>query len=116
MRTSPAVDLLSASDHEAVRRLDASRSIGDEDLFDRLRRLVPAMGGRSGMAIIAVATSVVLVVSGCGGAGSHAKDRAARTSPPHAKHGGTLRVLAQADVDSIDPGITYSAYGLVLSL
>ncbi len=31
------------------------------------------------------------------------------------RHGGTLRVLTSSDPDSLDPGITYSTWGLTLS-
>src|SRR4051812_6129326 len=54
-----------------------------------------------------------VAVASCGTTSSQGD--AVKQSAPHAKRGGILRVLAQADVDSVDPGVTYSAYGMVLS-
>jgi peptide/nickel transport system substrate-binding protein len=53
------------------------------------------------------------VVAGCGGSSSDNSSSAGQsTAPPQgAKKGGDLTVLYNADVDNIDPGITYYQYG-----
>jgi peptide/nickel transport system substrate-binding protein len=65
-------------------------------------------------AVLAAVAS--MAVAGCGG-GSSSSDNAgstggASTPPQGAKKGGDLTMLYNADVDNIDPGITYYQYGL----
>jgi peptide/nickel transport system substrate-binding protein len=63
-------------------------------------------------AVIAAAAS--LAVAGCGGSSddNSSGNGSQPTSPPQgAKKGGDLTVLYNADVDNIDPGITYYQYG-----
>src|SRR6478735_3690005 len=60
--------------------------------------------------------AVALAVGACGGhrtSDQRNENRAARGGEP--KHGGALRMLAQGDADSIDPGITYGTSGYVVS-
>ena len=60
-----------------------------------------------------VAAVASLAVAGCGGSSSENNSGGGQsTSPPQgAKKGGDLTVLYNADVDNIDPGITYYQYG-----
>jgi peptide/nickel transport system substrate-binding protein len=63
-------------------------------------------------AVLAAAAS--LAVAGCGGSSddNSSGNGSQPTSPPQgAKKGGDLTVLYNADVDNIDPGITYYQYG-----
>jgi peptide/nickel transport system substrate-binding protein len=56
-----------------------------------------------------------MAVAGCGGSSSSGKagSSSGNTAPPQgAKKGGDLTMLYNADVDNIDPGITYYQYGL----
>jgi peptide/nickel transport system substrate-binding protein len=64
-------------------------------------------------ALIAAVAS--LAVAGCGGSdsGESSNGGSQPTAPPQgAKKGGDLTLLYNADVDNIDPGITYYQYGL----
>jgi peptide/nickel transport system substrate-binding protein len=61
-----------------------------------------------------VAAVASLAVAGCGGSSNDSSSGGGNqpTSPPQgAKKGGDLTVLYNADVDNIDPGITYYQYG-----
>jgi peptide/nickel transport system substrate-binding protein len=61
-----------------------------------------------------VAAVASLAVAGCGGSSDDSSSGGGNqpTSPPQgAKKGGDLTVLYNADVDNIDPGITYYQYG-----
>jgi peptide/nickel transport system substrate-binding protein len=54
-----------------------------------------------------------LVVAGCGGGDDGGGESTSNATPAKdAKAGGALTVLYAADVDSIDPGITYYQYGM----
>lgn len=69
---------------------------------------------------LAVVASLLLasgaVVSGCGSADRSGGDFAPRFEPsPQAERGGTLKVLASSDVDSLDPGTTNSQFGLMIA-
>jgi peptide/nickel transport system substrate-binding protein len=58
--------------------------------------------------------ALVLALAGCGGDDGPSSDErtADNSTPPQtAKRGGDLTVLYAADVDNIDPGITYYQYG-----
>jgi peptide/nickel transport system substrate-binding protein len=69
---------------------------------------------RTAASIAAVAS--LAVAAGCGGGGSSSEGSGGGntpTTPPQgAKKGGDLTMLYNADVDNIDPGITYYQYGL----
>jgi peptide/nickel transport system substrate-binding protein len=60
--------------------------------------------GRRGLPAVAL----IALLAGCGSTAPAARDTPAAA---HAKRGGTLQVLNQADVDSLDPGITYYTGG-----
>ena len=64
-------------------------------------------------AMFAVAAALALVVAGCGGDDSSSSEQPAQnnSAPKEAKKGGDLTVMYAADVDNIDPGITYYQYG-----
>jgi peptide/nickel transport system substrate-binding protein len=64
-------------------------------------------------AMFAVAAALALVVAGCGGDDSSSSEQPAQNGTPskEAKKGGDLTVMYAADVDNIDPGITYYQYG-----
>jgi peptide/nickel transport system substrate-binding protein len=64
-------------------------------------------------AMFAVAAALALVVAGCGGDDSSSSEQPAQNHTPskEAKKGGDLTVMYAADVDNIDPGITYYQYG-----
>jgi peptide/nickel transport system substrate-binding protein len=69
-----------------------------------IRRVVPAL----------LAAFVLALAAGCGGDDSSSSEKGASSSnaaPTGAKKGGDLSVLYAADVDNIDPGITYYQYG-----
>jgi peptide/nickel transport system substrate-binding protein len=61
-----------------------------------------------------VAAVASLAVAGCGGSSNETTGNGSQpTSPPQgAKKGGDLTMLYNADVDNIDPGITYYQYGM----
>jgi peptide/nickel transport system substrate-binding protein len=63
--------------------------------------------------MFAVAAALALVVAGCGGDDSSSSEQPAQNNaaPKEAKKGGDLTVMYAADVDNIDPGITYYQYG-----
>jgi peptide/nickel transport system substrate-binding protein len=68
--------------------------------------------------LMAVAVSAVgLLLGACGGGSGGSDDGQDRSGslPAHAKVGGTLKVLFQGDVDSIDPGITYFTAGFFVT-
>jgi len=74
-----------------------------------LRRVVPAL---------AAAFVLAVVAAGCGGddnSSSSEKPATGSGAPKEAKKGGDLSVLYAADVDNIDPGITYYQYGFVVA-
>jgi peptide/nickel transport system substrate-binding protein len=61
-----------------------------------------------------MAAFVLALAAGCGGDDSSSSEKGASSSnaaPTGAKKGGDLSVLYAADVDNIDPGITYYQYG-----
>jgi peptide/nickel transport system substrate-binding protein len=63
-----------------------------------------------------VASALALAVAGCGGGDSGSEQPAQNNAPPkEAKKGGDLSVLYAADVDNIDPGITYYQYGFLVA-
>ena len=62
-------------------------------------------------ATAAVATALALAAAGCGGDDS-SEESASEGSPAQGKTGGALTMLYSADVDFIDPGLTYYQYGL----
>src|SRR3954471_12080031 len=65
-----------------------------------------------------VAAVASLAVAGCGGSSDDSSSGGGNqpTSPPQgAKKGGDLSVLYAADVDNIDPGITYYQYGFLVA-
>ena len=71
-----------------------------------------------GSAILGAAGTAALAIAACGGGGGanglgerHGDRRGGAAGP---KQGGTLTMLWKDDVDSIDPGITYSAGGLLV--
>jgi peptide/nickel transport system substrate-binding protein len=68
-------------------------------------------------AMFAVATALALAVAGCGGGDDNASEEPAQndTAPQEAKKGGDLSVMYAADVDNIDPGITYYQYGFLVA-
>jgi len=60
------------------------------------------------------AVTALLGAAGCGG-GDDSSDEASQpqtSAPEGAKAGGQLNVLYAADVDNIDPGVTYYQYGM----
>jgi peptide/nickel transport system substrate-binding protein len=63
--------------------------------------------------VVAFATAASLAVAGCGGGSNESTggSKPPTSAPAGAKHGGDLVVLYNADVDNIDPGITYYQYG-----
>jgi peptide/nickel transport system substrate-binding protein len=65
------------------------------------------------MFAVAAALALVFVVAGCGGDDSSSSEQPAQNNaaPKEAKKGGDLTVMYAADVDNIDPGITYYQYG-----
>jgi peptide/nickel transport system substrate-binding protein len=73
-----------------------------------MRRVVPA-----------VAAVFVLALAGCGGGddntGGEQPAQSNNAAPKEAKKGGDLSVLYAADVDNIDPGITYYQYGFLVA-
>jgi peptide/nickel transport system substrate-binding protein len=68
-------------------------------------------------AMFAVASVLALAVAGCGGGDDSESEQPAQgdTSQQEAKKGGDLSVLYAADVDNIDPGITYYQYGFLVT-
>src|SRR5262249_15356201 len=82
-----------------ARRLRATRRG-----FILMRRVVPAL----------MAAFVVALAAGCGGDDSSSSEKSTtntNSASEGAKKGGDLSVLYAADVDNIDPGITYYQYG-----
>ena len=69
-----------------------------------MRRAVTALA-----AVLALA--FVVVVVGCGGDDSEEPADQGSQPQQEAKQGGDLTMLYAADVDNIDPGITYYQYG-----
>src|SRR4051794_29417497 len=67
--------------------------------------------GRRPQALIALGTTAALVAA-CGSSGTGSTST---TRGGDGKRGGTLRVLYQADVDSIDPGRTYYNGGYIVT-
>ena len=63
--------------------------------------------------VAALCAAAMLAVVGCGGGDKEesAQKAPATDAPAKAKQGGDLAVLYAADVDNIDPGITYYQYG-----
>jgi peptide/nickel transport system substrate-binding protein len=72
-----------------------------------IRRVVPALA----------AAFVLALAAGCGGGddSSSSEQPANNAAPKEAKKGGDLSVLYAADVDNIDPGITYYQYGFLVT-
>jgi peptide/nickel transport system substrate-binding protein len=72
-----------------------------------LRRVVPALA----------AAFVLALAAGCGGDDNSSSEQPAQNNgaPQEAKKGGDLSVLYAADVDNIDPGITYYQYGFLVA-
>jgi peptide/nickel transport system substrate-binding protein len=68
-------------------------------------------------ATAAIASALALAVAGCGGGDDKSSEQPAQNAGPsqEAKKGGDLSVLYAADVDNIDPGITYYQYGFVVA-
>lgn len=74
---------------------------------------------------IGIVVALSLVVAGCGGGGSGAAETAAQNkrdaprerdgTPARGTPGGKLTVISAYDVDFVDPGRTYYAYGFMLS-
>jgi peptide/nickel transport system substrate-binding protein len=64
---------------------------------------------QAGHRVIPAVALLALLAGGCGSAAGTARETTPTT--PHAKRGGTLEVLNQGDVDSLDPGITYYTAG-----
>jgi peptide/nickel transport system substrate-binding protein len=63
-----------------------------------------------------VASALALAVAGCGGDSGSEQPAQNNAGPPKdAKKGGDLSVLYAADVDNIDPGITYYQYGFLVA-
>jgi len=62
-------------------------------------------------AIAALGAAMALAAAGCGGDDS-SEESASEGSPAQGKQGGALTMLYAADVDFIDPGLTYYQYGL----
>jgi peptide/nickel transport system substrate-binding protein len=74
-----------------------------------MRRLVPALA----------AAFVLALAAGCGGGDDNTSSEQTTTTnnaaPKEAKKGGDLTVMYAADVDFIDPGITYYQYGFLVA-
>jgi peptide/nickel transport system substrate-binding protein len=73
-----------------------------------IRRVVPALA----------AAFVLALAAGCGGGDDNESEQPAQSNnaaPQEAKKGGDLSVLYAADVDNIDPGITYYQYGFLVA-
>jgi peptide/nickel transport system substrate-binding protein len=72
-----------------------------------MRRVVPAL----------MAAFVLALAAGCGGDDDNGSDEATNNAGPsqEAKKGGDLSVLYAADVDFIDPGMTYYQYGFLVA-
>ena len=71
-----------------------------------IRRVVPALA----------AAFVLALAAGCGGGDDNSSEQPANNAAPkEAKKGGDLSVLYAADVDNIDPGITYYQYGFLVA-
>jgi peptide/nickel transport system substrate-binding protein len=73
-----------------------------------MRRVVPAL----------MAAFVLALAAGCGGdddSGSEEQTTSNAGPSQEAKKGGDLSVLYAADVDNIDPGITYYQYGFLVA-
>ena len=66
---------------------------------------------------LALAAAFALALAGCGGDDSESEESAGQESAPaqQAKKGGDLTVLYAADVDKIDPGVTYYQYGFLVA-
>ena len=62
-------------------------------------------------AIAALGAAMALAAAGCGGDDS-SEESASEGSPAQGKQGGALTMLYAADVDFIDPGLSYYQYGL----
>jgi peptide/nickel transport system substrate-binding protein len=64
-----------------------------------------------------IASALALAVAGCGGSDNKSSEQPAQNAgpPKDAKKGGDLSVLYAADVDNIDPGITYYQYGFLVA-
>jgi peptide/nickel transport system substrate-binding protein len=65
---------------------------------------------------VGAAIAAALTLSACWG-GDHASTTTGRAAAQHAvpKHGGTLTMLWRDDADSLDPGITYSVSGTMVT-
>src|SRR4051794_37032065 len=65
----------------------------------------------------AVASALALAVAGCGGGSDKSSEQPAQNTgtSQDAKKGGDLSVMYAADVDFIDPGITYYQYGFLVA-
>jgi peptide/nickel transport system substrate-binding protein len=61
--------------------------------------------------VVAAMTAAAALVAGCGG-DSGEKESSTQGAPVQGKAGGALTMLYNADVDFIDPGLTYYQYGL----
>ena len=73
-----------------------------------MRRVVPAL----------MAAFVLALAAGCGGGDDNGSDEQTTSDAgpsQEAKKGGDLSVLYAADVDNIDPGITYYQYGFLVT-
>src|SRR4051794_26920454 len=73
-----------------------------------MRRAVPALA----------AAFVLALAAGCGGGDDNSSEQSTQNNnaaPKEAKKGGDLSVLYAADVDNIDPGITYYQYGFLVA-
>jgi peptide/nickel transport system substrate-binding protein len=66
---------------------------------------------------LALAAAFALALAGCGGDDSESEESAGQETAPsqQAKKGGDLTMLYAADVDKIDPGVTYYQYGFVVA-
>jgi peptide/nickel transport system substrate-binding protein len=66
---------------------------------------------------LALAAAFALALAGCGGDDSDSEESAGQDTAPaqQAKKGGDLTMLYAADVDKIDPGVTYYQYGFVVA-
>ncbi len=71
---------------------------------------LPCAGVTAPRRRLAAVVAAAALLAGCGGGSDKPS-----TVPAHAKRGGTLHVLSQSDVDSIDPGITYYTGGYLVS-
>jgi len=65
--------------------------------------------GRGSLRVLGVVGVAAVAVAACGGS----RDTSTPSKP--AQKGGTLRVLYQGDVDSIDPGRTYYSAGYIIT-